>query len=153
VNIINGNMVLNPDFKEFLQLLNVHEVRYLIVGGYAVAFHGHPRYTKDLDVWLWVDPTNSKKIVSALNDFGFDSLGLTEQDFLNPVNVFQLGYPPVRIDLAMSISGVEFDSCFTHKVVTEIDGISVNFIGLEDLKVNKRASGRYIDLDDIENLS
>jgi predicted nucleotidyltransferase len=146
-------MVLNPDFKEFLQLLNVHEVRYLIVGGYAVAFHGHPRYTKDLDVWLWVDPTNSKKIVSALNDFGFDSLGLTEQDFLNPVNVFQLGYPPVRIDLAMSISGVEFDSCFTHKVVTEIDGISVNFIGLEDLKVNKRASGRYIDLDDIENLS
>lgn len=146
-------MVLNPDFKEFLQLLNVHEVRYLIVGGYAVAFHGHPRYTKDLDVWLWVDPANSKKIISALNDFGFDTLGLTEQDFLNPINVFQLGYPPVRIDLAMSISGVEFDSCFSHKVVTEIDGISVNFIGLEDLKVNKRASGRYIDLDDIENLS
>lgn len=146
-------MVLNPDFKEFLQLLNAHEVRYLIVGGYAVAFHGHPRYTKDLDVWLWVDPNNAKKIINTLHEFGFGSLGLTEQDFLNPVNVLQLGYPPVRIDLTMSISGVEFETCFSHKVDTEIDGIPVSFIGLEDLKANKRASGRHIDLDDVENLS
>lgn len=146
-------MVLNPDFKEFLQLLNAHEVRYLIVGGYAVAFHGHPRYTKDLDVWLWVDPANAKKVITALHEFGFGSLGLTEHDFLNPVNVLQLGYPPVRIDLTMSISGVEFEACFGNKVDTEIDGIPVSFIGLEDLKVNKRASGRHIDLDDVENLS
>jgi hypothetical protein len=106
-----------------------------------------------LDVWLWVDPANAKKVITALHEFGFGSLGLTEHDFLNPVNVLQLGYPPVRIDLTMSISGVEFDACFSNKVDTEIDGIPVSFIGLEDLKINKRASARLIDLDDVENLS
>lgn len=146
-------MVLNPDFREFLQLLNAHEVHYLVVGGYAVAFHGHPRYTKDLDIWLWVDTANAKKVIKALHEFGFEALGLTEQDFLNPLNVLQLGYPPVRIDLAMSISGVDFEACYKNKIETRIDGIPVTFIGLEDLKANKRASGRPIDLDDVENLA
>jgi len=151
-NIIVGNMVLNQDFKEFIQLLNEHKVRYLVVGGYAVAFYGHPRYTKDLDVWLWVDPTNAQKILEALREFGFGPLGLTAQDFLNPSNIIQLGYPPVRIDLIMSVSGVDFNSCFEHRMITELDGQPINFISLEDLKRNKRASGRNIDLSDIENL-
>lgn len=151
-NITDGNMVLNQDFSEFIQLLNAHNVRYMVVGGYAVAFHGHPRYTKDLDVWIWVDPTNAQKIIQVLHEFGFGGLGLTERDFLIPSNVIQLGYPPVRIDILMSVSGVDFDSCFERRIVEQIDGQAVNFISLQDLKMNKQASGRNIDLSDIENL-
>ncbi|MEI6409354.1 MAG: DUF6036 family nucleotidyltransferase [Bacteroidota bacterium] len=145
-------MVLNPDFKEFLQLLNEHEVRYMVIGGYAVAHHGHPRYTKDLDVWLWVSPDNAKKIIDVLNAFGFGSIGLTEKDFLNAENVVQLGYPPVRIDMTMSISGLAFEDCYERRDITSIDDITINFIGLSDLKINKLASGRKRDLDDVENL-
>jgi predicted nucleotidyltransferase len=146
-------MVLNPDFREFLCLLNEHEVKYLVVGGYAVAFHGHPRYTKDLDIWIWVDPTNATKMVDVLQAFGFASIGLSKEDFLNAENVFQLGYPPVRIDLAMSISGVDFESSFENKLEIEVDGIKLNVIGLDDLKTNKRASGRMIDMADVESLT
>ena len=87
-------MVLSPDFEEFVALLNDHEVRYLVVGGYAVAFHGHPRYTKDLDVWIDRDLTNAERLLLALTDFGFGSVGLTTEDFLKPDQVVQLGYPP-----------------------------------------------------------
>lgn len=145
-------MTLSQDFKEFLQSLNDNNVRYLIVGGYAVALHGHPRYTKDIDIWLWLDPQNAQHIVQALAQFGFASLGLTVDDFLETNTVIQLGYPPNRIDILTSLSGVDFETCYASRVETQIDNLTVTFIDLENLKKNKLASGRYQDLADIENL-
>lgn len=146
-------MVLSPDFKEFVQSLNASEVRYLIIGGYAVALHGHPRYTKDLDVWIELSPKNAASVVAALDHFGFSSLGLQAADFLEPEQVIQLGYPPNRIDILTSPKGVDFETCYETRVVVEVDGIPINFIDLENLLENKRATGRYQDLADIENLT
>jgi hypothetical protein len=114
-------MIINKDFREFIRCLKDHNVEYLIVGGYAVALHGHPRYTKDLDVWINISANNAGKIVAAIRDFGFSSLQLQIEDFIQPDTIIQLGYPPIRIDLI-------------------------------NLKKNKKASGRYQDLADIENL-
>lgn len=144
--------MLNQDFREFIQSLNDNRVRYLVVGGYAVALHGHPRYTKDIDIWIEMSPENAANIINALEQFGFTSLGLRETDFLTPGQVIQLGQPPNRIDLLCSVSGVDFDACYESRVTVEIDGEHVNFISLEDLRKNKAASGRYQDLADLENL-
>jgi len=122
------------------------------VGGYAVAFHGHPRYTKDIDIWIWVNQSNAKKVLKALNEFGFSSLGLTEEDFLEPGYVIQLGYPPNRIDILTQVTGLEFDFCYSSKMQLDIDGITVDFIDLENLKKNKKAVSRFQDLADLENL-
>jgi len=151
-SIINGGTVLNRDFKEFIQSLNDNHVRFLVVGGYAVAFHGHPRYTKDLDIWIEMTKENAQKIIHSLKQFGFDSLGLMEEDFLIPDQTIQLGYPPSRIDLITTLSGVDFETCYSSRVLIEIDGTQVHFIDLENLKINKQASGRLQDLADIENL-
>lgn len=145
-------MILNPDFKEFFQLLNANDVSYMIVGGYAVAYHGYPRYTKDIDVWIWINPENAKKIVKTLKDFGFESLGLQASDFLEAEIIIQLGYAPNRIDLIMGMPGVDFEECYAKRVEEEIEGISLSFIDLENLKKSKQASGRLQDLADIENL-
>lgn len=147
-----GMMNLNQDFKEFFQLLNANNVQYLIVGGYAVAFHGHPRYTKDIDVWIWINPENASRVVKTLADFGFESLGLKENDFLEPETIIQLGYAPNRLDLIMGVPGVEFRECYEKRIETEIDGVRLQFIDLENLKKAKKASGRLQDLADIENL-
>ena len=145
-------MVLNQDFKEFIQSFNEHNVRYLIIGGYAVAFHGHPRYTKDLDVWIEPDRENAAKILKALTQFGFGTLGLTQDDFLEPDQIIQLGYPPNRIDILTTLAGVDFENCYASKVITIIDNVPMNFINLENLKKNKKATGRLQDLADLENL-
>ncbi len=145
-------MVLNQDFKEFVQLLNEHKVRYLIIGGYAVAFHGHPRYTKDLHIWIEPEPENAVNMLKALAQFGFGALALTEDDFLEPDQIIQLGYPPQRIDLLTTLAGVNFSDCYAAKVVTAIDNTPMNFINLENLKQNKKATGRLQDLADLENL-
>jgi hypothetical protein len=144
--------VLNQDFKEFIQSLNDNAVRYLLVGGYAVALHGYPRYTKDLDVWVESTTENAARIIKALQLFGFGSLDLKESDFTTPGQVVQLGYPPNRIDILTSLSGVEFSECYASRVVEEIDGVPVSFIDLENLKKNKKATGRHQDLADVENL-
>ncbi len=145
-------MVLTQDFREFFQSLNEHNVRYLVIGGYAVAFHGHPRYTKDIDVWIEADKTNAEKLIDALRAFGFGSLGLEAEDFLDPDDIIQLGYPPNRIDLLTALKGVDFDTCYASRIVVEIQDTSVNFIDLENLKKNKRATGRLQDLADLEQL-
>ena len=145
-------MILNPDFKEFFQLLNANRVRYLIVGGYAVAYHGYPRYTKDVDVWIWMNPENAERVVKTLGDFGFASLGLEASDFLEADTIVQLGYAPNRIDLIMGVPGVDFEECYVVRNEEEIDGIRLKFIDLESLKKSKKASGRLQDLADIENL-
>ena len=145
-------MGISKDFREFIRLLNEHNVQYLVVGGYAVALHGHPRYTKDLDVWVKGENANAKKLLKSLDDFGFGSLDISVDDIVNPDVVIQLGNPPNRIDLVSSLTGVEFDSCYQARVTANLDGVNINFIDLESLKKNKRATGRYQDLADAENL-
>lgn len=143
---------LSPDFKEFLQSLNSHRVEYLVVGGYAVGYHGYPRATIDLDVWVRRHPGNARRVVTALKGFGFDVPGLSANLFLKKNQVIRMGVPPVRIEILTSISGVSFREGYAGRVVDEIDGVKVNLIGLEHLKVNKRACGRHKDLDDLEHL-
>jgi hypothetical protein len=146
-----NNPMLNPDFKEFAELLNAHRVDYLVVGGYALAAHGHPRYTGDIDFWLDCRPDNIGRLLDALREFGFGSLGLKAEDF-GPDAVIQLGKPPRRIDLLTGIDGVDFASCHARREVIDVDGLLLNFIGLDDFKANKRASGRHKDLADLEAL-
>lgn len=145
-------MVLNKDFREFIELLNVHEIKYLVVGGYAVTIHGYPRFTDDIDIWFWIEESNALSMIEVLKDFGFSSLKISVSDLISPNKIIQLGYPPNRIDLLTSVDGLEFEKCYPDKVVFEIDGLKVNFIDLENLKKNKKASGRYKDLNDLENL-
>ncbi|MBE2221938.1 MAG: hypothetical protein IAF02_10375 [Anaerolineae bacterium] len=144
--------MLNQDFKEFIQSLNNNQVDYLIIGGYAVAFHGHPRYTKDLDIWVKPARDNAQRLLQALDEFGFGSLSLEEADFIEPGQIVQLGYPPNRIDIVTNPSGVDFETCFVSRVTVKIDDTELNFIDLDNLKQNKKASGRFQDLADIENL-
>ncbi len=144
--------MLSQDFKEFIELLNKNNVRYLVVGGYAVAFHGNPRYTKDLDVWIELSIDNSKKILNALYAFGFGSLGLKAEDFLESDQIIQLGYPPNRIDILTTLKDVTFEDCYQARVEFEIEGIPIPFIDIENLLKNKKATGRPQDLADAENL-
>lgn len=145
-------MRLDPDFSEFIECCVARDVRFLIVGGYALAAHGHPRFTKDLDVWLWLGSGNARRVVDALDDFGFGSLGLTANDFEVPGAVVQLGYPPKRIDLLTSIDGVAFDDCWAARMEIEVGGLLIPFIDLPNLVANKRASGRPQDLADVAAL-
>lgn len=144
--------MLSLDFKEFIQSLNDNNVRYLVVGGYAVALHGHPRYTKDLDIWIESGPENADQLIAALQQFGFGSLGLEPTDFQVPDQIVQLGYPPNRIDILTTLPGVDFAGCYALKVEVKIDGVLVHFIDRANLKANKLASGRSQDLADLENL-
>jgi len=148
----DSTMELHPDFRDLLKLLNEHDVEYLVVGAYALAFHGAPRYTGDLDVFVRPDSANARRVIEALSDFGFSFPNLTEEDFQNPDKVVQLGVPPVRIDLITSISGVSWEQADAGKVSGVIGDISVNLLGREEFLANKRASGRKKDLADVEAL-
>lgn len=142
-------ILLPPDFREFLQLLNSHKVKYLLVGGYAVGYYGYPRATADMDIWVATDAENVEKVLTALAEFGF-----TEVDpklFAKEKQVLRMGVPPLRIELLTGISGAEFDDCYSRRAVVNL-GVEVNLISLEDLKTNKAASGRYKDLNDLEHL-
>jgi hypothetical protein len=144
--------MLNQDFKEFIQLLNDNQVKYLVIGGYAVAVHGHPRYTKDIDIWIEISEENAQKLVIALTQFGFESLGLTSDDFQTPYQIIQLGYPPNRIDLITNPDGIDFQTCYDSKIEVTLNDVPVKFINLDNLKKNKLASGRLQDLADLEKL-
>ncbi len=122
-----------------------------MVGGYALAAHGHPRYTGDIDFWVRPSANNVARLLTVLDEFGFGSLGLSAQDFVTD-SVIQLGHPPRRIDLLTSIDGVDFDACFGNRQQVTLAGITLNVIGLEDFKTNKRATGRLKDLADLESL-
>lgn len=143
---------LPPDFSEFLKLLNTHRVRYLIVGAYAVGFHGHPRATADIDIWVPMREETAQQLVSVLRNFGFDVPQLSTEPFLRPDQVIRLGVPPVRIELLTTIAGVEFDECYARGVRARLGEVDVRIIALDDLKANKRAAGRHQDLADLEHL-
>jgi hypothetical protein len=143
-------MEVQQDFKDLLALFNKHEVEYVIVGAYALGFHGAPRYTGDLDVLVQPEPMNSRRIVRALHEFGFESVGLTEVDFQEDGRVVQLGFPPVRVDIMTSITGVSWDQARSGRVQGPFGDLLVHFIGREDLVANKRALGRKKDLADLE---
>ena len=145
-------MEVQPDFKELLALLNAHGVEYVVVGGYALAFHGAPRYTADLDILVKADAGNSARIVEALGRFGFEEAGLTPGDFQQPDKVVQLGVPPVRVDILTSLTGVSSDEVFSGRVEGTYGDVPVHFIGRDHLVANKRALGRKRDLADIEAL-
>jgi hypothetical protein len=146
-------MQLDSDFNEFVALLETHDVRYMIVGGYALAAHGLPRATGDLDAWIWPDPENVRRVVEALDEFGFGGLGITEDDLSSPDLVIQLGYPPRRIDLLTRIDGVDFESAWDRRIEVLLDAVRVPFIGREDLIANKRAVGRPQDVADVLRLT
>jgi len=147
------DIVLPPDFKEFLKLLKSKNIRYLLIGGYAVGYHGYPRATNDMDIWIAIDPKTAEQMVLALKEFGFDTPQLSKKPFLKKNSIVRMGIAPMRIEIFTTISGVDFEKCFQQRIIDEIDGIEVNIISLEQLKVNKKASGRHKDLDDFENLS
>ena len=146
------DMVLPPDFKEFLKLLNDKNIQYLLIGGYAVGYHGYPRATNDMDIWIAINPQTAKKMVMVLKEFGFNVPQLSEELFLKEKSVVRMGIAPIRIEILTTISGVDFEECFKQRIVDEIDGVEINIIGLKHLKINKKASGRHKDLDDYENL-
>jgi hypothetical protein len=141
-----------PDFRELLALFNARTVEYVIVGGYALALHGAPRFTGDLDLLVKPDPANARRIVAALEEFGFGSVGLTVEDFTRPDRVVQLGVPPVRIDLITSLTGVSWEEAVAGKVKGSYGDIPVYYIGRKQLIANKRATGRRQDLADLEAL-
>ena len=143
---------LPPDFKEFLKLLNAHQVEYLLIGGYAVGYHGYPRATVNMDIWIALQPANAERIVAVLKEFGFDLPELSPQLFLKEWQIIRLGVPPVRIELATTVSGVNFNECYAERIADILDGVKVNLISLRHLKINKKASGRHQDLADLENL-
>ena len=118
------------DFKEFLQLLSAHQVEYLLIGGYAVGYHGYPRATVDLDIWVAMHPENAHKIVAALKVFGFDVPELSPELFLKSDQIVRMGVPPLRLELTTTISGVEFDECYQSRVIDDLDGVKVNLINL-----------------------
>jgi predicted nucleotidyltransferase len=146
------DIVLPPDFKDFLKLLNDKKIRYLLIGGYAVGYHGYPRATNDMDIWIAMDHENAELMANVLKEFGFDTPQLSKDLFLKEDRIIRMGIAPMRIEILTSISGVKFDECYQKKVVDEIDGIQIAIISLEKLKINKKASGRHKDLDDYEHL-
>lgn len=145
-------MIFEQDFIDFIALLNLHDVEYMIVGAHALAYHGRPRHTGDLDIWIKPSNENASRMIAVLSDFGFGSLGITVQDFLKDNYVTQLGYPPLRIDILNAISGVGFDEAYNNRVDGEVDNLKICFINVTEFIKNKEATGRKKDLGDIESL-
>ena len=143
---------LPPDFKDFLRLCLVREVRFMVVGGLAVVHHGHPRLTLDMDLWIERSEENGQRIISVLKDFGFPEPDVAPADFAKEKQILRLGFKPVVIEILNSISGREFADCWPRRVIVRMGRLQVPFISLEDLKVNKKAAGRPKDLQDLEEL-
>jgi hypothetical protein len=144
--------LLPEDWRAFIELLNSSGVEYVIVGAVALAYHGLPRYTGDLDILVRNSPENARRLESVLAAFGFTALGLTAADFIPPDRVIQLGVPPIRIDILTSITGVPFEQAWSERIQSEVQGIPVNIIGRQTLIQNKRLTGRTQDKADLEAL-
>ena len=146
-------MFVNPDFSDLLQSLNDNHVKYLVIGGYAVVQYAEPRFTKDLDVWISTDAENAEAVYKSLREFGAPLMELTVKDFSEEGYFFQMGVPPVRVDILMGIPGAAFDECWSRRKEVDFDGLKVFFISKNDLILAKRASGRPQDLIDADLLS
>lgn len=146
-------MFVNSDFTDLLKLFSDKKVKYLIIGGYAVIQYAEPRYTKDLDVWISTDISNAKSVYKALKEFGAPLAELTEADFSEEGYFYQMGVPPMRVDILMGIPGIEFEEAWQKRVEIDFDGLLVTFISREDLITAKRASGRPQDLIDADTLT
>lgn len=144
--------MLNKDYREMLQCLLEANVRFLLVGAYAVAVHGFPRATKDIDFFVWATPENAANLIRALTKFGAPLDDISESDFSSEGVIFQIGNSPRRIDIITNISGVKFEQAYANRQAILIEGIEVPVISLQDLIANKRASGRTQDFADIEKL-
>lgn len=144
--------MLNQHFQEFIELLGRNNVRYLIVGGYAVGLHGFPRYTGDIDVFVAVSEKNARLVLKTFSDFGFADLGLTQKDFLEEEIVVEIGREPLKIQVLTGIDGVTFDECWEERKEVLLSGLEVPFIGIECLLRNKEASPRAKDKIDLEEL-
>ncbi len=145
-------MVLDKNFKEFIKLLNENDVKYLVVGGFAVAFHGYPRYTKDIDFWVWANPENADKVLKTIQDFGFGMLGLNKEDLLEESNIIQIGHEPNRIDLILDLEGLSFETCFAQRQDSEFENLLIHFLNLDDLVKTKLLSKRLKDKVDAQTL-
>lgn len=143
---------MNSDFKELLKIFAEKEVKYLIIGGYAVAKHAEPRYTKDLDIWINNSEENARRVFIALKEFGAPLANMTVEDFTIPTLVFQVGIEPSRIDILMGLNELSFDKCWERRAVANIGEITINFISIDDLIFNKHLAGRPQDLRDVEIL-
>ncbi len=143
---------LPPDFREFLSLLHTHRVNYLLVGGYAVAAHGYPRFTGDMDVWIQTNTKNGENVFKVCREFGFDVPNLRVELFADPKQMTRMGHPPLRIEILNSVSGLSFEAAWENRIECDWDGVPVTLISLCDLRTNKLASGRLKDLADLENL-
>lgn len=146
-------MFVNSDFSDLLRIFNDHNVRYMVIGGYAVVQYAEPRFTKDLDMLISTDSTNAKSVYNALIEFGAPLAGLTAKDFSEEGFFFQMGVPPVRVDILMGIPGIQFEECWDRHMEVDFDGLKVIFISKQDLIASKRAAGRPQDLIDADLLS
>lgn len=145
-------MEVQPDFRDLLKLFNAHKVEYVVIGGYALAFHGAPRYTGDLDIFVKPDPENAQRIMKALGAFGFGSLELTAEDFQSPDRVIQLGVPPVRIDIVTSVTNITWETAAANRIEGKYGDVVAFYMGRAEFVANKRAVGRKKDLADLEAL-
>ena len=147
-----GNIRIAKDFRDFLKLFQDHEVRFMVIGGYAVVHHSRPRFTGDLGLWVESSADNANRVVEALRDFGLRGEDVVPELVSVPGRIIRFGFEPSRLEIFTVIPGVDFAECFPRRVFTKIGNIDVPFISLEDLKVNKRACGRPKDLQDLEEL-
>jgi len=143
---------LPPDFRDLLQSLGAHGARYLLIGGYAVIYHGYVRSTGDMDVWVGPGQENVERVATALREFGLDIPDVSAELFADPNTVVQFGYPPFRVDLLTDLAALSFDECYARRVVDTLDGIEVSILSLGDLRANKRAVGRGKDIEDLKQL-
>ncbi|MDF1852212.1 MAG: hypothetical protein P1U85_15335 [Verrucomicrobiales bacterium] len=143
---------MNSDFKDLLVILDQEDVRYLVVGGYAVIFHSQPRYTKDLDIWLEPTPDNAEKVMRAFAKFGVSTFGLDRKDFETEGTQLNVGMPPVAIDFLTTLPGVQFDQAWKNRETTTSDEITIQYLSKADLISAKREAARAVDLADIEEL-
>jgi hypothetical protein len=147
-----AKMQLPPDFSEFLSLLNSERVEYLLLGGYAIAYYGVPRATGVMDVWVNPEPANTERLVAALRRFDLDDPAITAARFQEPGQVFRIGFPPLRIKLLASVSGLEFQAAYARRRIARLNQVEVSLVALDDLRANKLAAGRRKDLDDLDQL-
>jgi hypothetical protein len=145
-------MVINKDFREFIALLNAKEVKYLVIGGYAVAYHGYPRYTKDIDFWIWLNEDNAKKIIEAIHAFGMSSMNIKVEDFMSADTVIQLGMPPNRIDILTDLETLDFETCYAQREIANFDGLDIAMLDLDNLIKSKLNAGRPQDKVDAKKL-